>query len=601
MSARVLRGIGVSPGIAAGKALVFEARRPRAVRQLVDPARVPAEVARLRRAVEASRSQILEIQGRIANEVGAQYARIFEAHLLILEDRMLLEEAAARVRTQRVNAEYAVQEILEPIRQAFSRVEDGYLRERRSDVDDVGDRLLRNLLGQREGIQVDRPGETIVLAHDLSPSDMVQLHHHAIVGLVTETGGRTSHGAILARSLEIPAVVGVEGVCAQVRNHETIILDGTEGVVILSPDREVLAHYQARKQQLEYAGRALHTLVGLPAETLDGYRVRVTANIEFAEELAAVRAHGAEGVGLFRTEFLYVNRPDLPGEEEHFGIYRAVASEMHPRPTIIRTLDFGGDKLASAVPLTAEENPSLGLRAIRLCLHRPDLFRTQLRAILRASAFGSLRIMYPMISGAAELRAAKAILEEVKADLRREGIAFDPEIQAGIMIEIPSAAVTADLLAQEADFFSIGTNDLIQYALAIDRINEQVAYLYEPLHPAVLRMLRGVVSAAHNEGIWVSMCGEMAGDPLYALVLVGLGFDELSMAPGSIPMMKRIIRSVTYGQAFEVAQRMFGCATAREVESLLRQEMRARFPEYFTGDPPPPREPRPGSVRISSG
>jgi len=588
MSAQVFRGIGVSPGIAVGKALVVEVRRPRIKRERVDPARLPLEISRLRQALEASRRQLLEIQERIAKEVGPQYARIFDAHLLILEDRWLVEETSATIQAQGVNAEYALQEVLEPVRQAFSRVEDGYFRERRTDVDDVGDRVLRNLLGQRGSFHVEgMHGEAIVFAHDLSPSDTAQLHRDAVLGLVTETGGRTSHSAIMARSLEIPAVVGAEEICAHVVNHETVILDGTEGLVILAPDRDTLARYHARKQQLEYVGRALDKLGALPAETQDGYRVRVTANIEFPEELPAVQAHGAEGVGLYRSEFLYLNRPDLPGEEEHFAVYRAVAAEMHPRPTVIRTLDFGGDKLASSIQLAAEENPSLGLRAIRLCLHRPDIFRPQLRAILRASAFGALRIMYPMISGVAELRAANAILEDVKAELRRQGIAFDPAIQVGAMIETPSAAVTADLLAREVDFFSVGTNDLIQYALAIDRINEQVAYLYEPLHPAVLRMLRGVVSAAHNEGIWISMCGEMASDPLHGLLLVGLGFDELSMTPGAIPLMKRIIRSVTYGQAAEVAQRLFGCATAQEVERLLLQEMRARFPEYFAGDAVP--------------
>lgn len=595
MRPQVFRGIGVSPGIAVGKALVVEVRRPRIKREPVDPARLPLEISRLRQALEASRRQLLEIQERIAKEVGPQYARIFDAHLLILEDRWLVEQASAAIQAQGVNAEYALQEVLEPVRQAFSRVEDGYLRERRTDVDDVGDRVLRNLLGQRGSVHVEgMRGEAIVFAHDLGPSDTAQLHRDAVLGLVTETGGRTSHSAIMARSLEIPAVVGVEEICAHVVNHETVILDGTEGLVILDPDRETLARSHARKQQLEYAGRALHKLGALPAETQDGYRVRVTANIEFPEELPAVQAHGAEGVGLYRTEFLYLNRPDLPGEEEHFAVYRAVAAEMHPRPTVIRTLDFGGDKLASAIQLAAEENPSLGLRAIRLCLHRPDIFRTQLRALLRASAFGSLRIMYPMISGVAELRAANAILEDVMAELQRQGVAFDPEIQVGAMIETPSAAVIADLLAREVDFFSVGTNDLIQYALAIDRINEQVAYLYEPLHPAVLRMLRGVVSAAHNEGIWISMCGEMASDPLHGLLLVGLGFDELSMTPGAIPLMKRIIRSVTYGQAADVAQRLFGCATAQEVEGLLLLEMRARFPEYFAGDGVPGVEGRPG-------
>jgi phosphotransferase system enzyme I (PtsI) len=585
MTPQVFRGIGVSPGIAIGRALVIEARRPRAKREVLEPTRVPAEVVRLRKALDDARHQILEVQGRIAKEVGAQYGRIFDAHLLILEDRLLAEEAIAYLQSHCVNAEYAVQEVLEPIRQAFSRVEDGYLRERRSDVDDVGDRVLRNLLGQRPTIHVERPGETILFAHDLTPSDTATLQRDAILGVATETGGRTSHSAIMARSLEIPAVLGIENICTHAKNQDVVILDGLEGLVILTPDREILGHYHARKQHLEYVGRALHKLGSLPAETQDGYRVRVTANIEFPAELPQAKAHGAEGIGLYRSEFLYLNRPDLPAEEEHFAVYRAVAAEMQPRPTIIRTLDFGGDKLASAIHLATEENPSLGLRAIRLCLHRPDLFRAQLRAILRASAFGPLRIMYPMISGVAEVRAANALLAEVKAELAAAGVQFSHEIQVGAMIEIPSAAVIADLLAREVDFFSVGTNDLIQYALAIDRINEQVAYLYEPLHPAVLRMLRTVVSAAHNEGIWVSMCGEMAGDPVYSLLLVGLGFDELSMTPASIPLVKRMIRSITYGQAASLAHRLFGCVTAQEVETLLRQEMRSRFPEYISGNP----------------
>jgi phosphotransferase system enzyme I (PtsI) len=589
MPPQIFRGIGVSSGIAIGKAVVIEKRRPHAKREVLDAARLPGEVSRLRQALDLSRRQILEIQERIAKEVGQQYGRIFDAHLLILEDRLLVEEATAYIQTHGVNAEYAVQQVLEPVRQAFSRIEDGYLRERRTDVDDVGDRILRNLLGHRAILPVERPGaEAIVFAHELSPSETAQLHRDAILGVVAETGGRTSHSAIMARSLEIPAVVAVENIMPHVGDQDTVILDGTEGIVILWPDREMVGHYLERKQHLEYFGRALHKVGGLPAETQDGYRVRVAANIEFPSELAHAHAHGADGIGLYRSEFLYLNRSDLPAEEEHFSVYRAVAAEMQPRPTVVRTLDFGGGKLASALELESEENPSLGLRAIRLCLRKPDLFKTQLRAILQASAFGTLRIMYPMISGVEELRAANAILEEAKAELRARGVAFDPHLQVGVMVEIPSAAVIADLLAKEVDFFSVGTNDLIQYALAIDRINEQVAYLYEPLHPAVLRMLRTVVSAAHNEGIWVAMCGEMASDPLHALLLVGLGFDELSMSPGSIPLMKRIIRSVTYAQASDLAQRVFACATAREVEQLLRHEMRGRFPEYFSGEPVPP-------------
>ena len=584
---QVFRGVGVSPGIAIGKALVIEVRRPRAKKEHLDAAQIPAEVARLQRALEISRNQILELQQKIAGELGEQYGRIFEAHLLILEDRLLSQEAVRRVEQEQINAEYAVQEILEPIRQAFSRVEDGYLRERRTDVDDVGDRLLKNLLGQRPALPLDQARNVILFARDLSPSETAQLHPGSILGVVTETGGRTSHSAIMARSLEIPAVVGVERICGQVADQDAVILDGSEGVVIVAPDREILGHYQARKQHIEYVGRALHKLGALPAETQDGYRIRVAANIEFPAEVAQAKAHGSEGIGLYRSEFLYVNRPDLPVEEEHFSVYRAVAAEMHPHPVVIRTLDFGGGKLASAIQLAAEENPSLGLRAIRLCLRHPALFRIQLRAILRASAFGTLRIMYPMVSGVAEVRAANLILAQVKQELKREGVPFDPAIQVGAMIEIPSAAIVADLLAKEVDFFSVGTNDLIQYALAIDRVNEQVAYLYEPLHPAVLRMLRSVVTAAHNEGIWVSMCGEMAGDPLYAMLLIGLGFDEVSMTPVSVPLMKRIIRAVSYGQAADVTQRLYRCATAQEVERFLQQEMKLRFPEYFMGAAPP--------------
>jgi phosphotransferase system enzyme I (PtsI) len=586
---RVFRGAGVSPGIAIGRALAIEVRRPRAKRETLDPGQVSAEITRLQRALEASRAQIVELQQKIAGELGEQYARIFEAHLLILQDRLLVEEAAKRIARDCVNAEFAVQEVLGPVRQAFSRVEDGYLRERRTDIDDVGDRLLRNLMGQRSVLPLDQARDVVLFAHDLSPSETAQLAPGAILGVVTETGGRTSHSAIMARSLEIPAVVGIEHICGEVTGQDTVILDGTEGIVIVAPDREILGHYQARKQHIEYVGQALHKLGALPAETQDGYRIRVSANIEFPSEVAHAKAHGAEGIGLYRSEFLYVNRPDLPAEAEHFSVYRAVVEEMHPLPVVIRTLDFGGGKLSSAIQLAAEENPSLGLRAIRLCLREPELFRLQLRGILRASAFGTLRIMYPMISGVAEVRAANQILEEVKAELRREGVPFDPAIPVGAMIEIPSAAMVADLLAREVDFFSVGTNDLIQYALAIDRVNEQVSYLYEPLHPAVLRMLRSVVAAAHNEGIWVAMCGEMAGDPLFAMLLIGLGFDELSMAPTSVPLMKRIIRSVTYGQAADLSQRLWRCATAQEVEEFLRREMRLRFPEYFAGGGPPER------------
>ena len=583
MTPQVFRGIGVSPGVAIGRAVVIEARRPRAKREALEPTRLPAEVDRLRRALEDARRQIVEVQGRIAKEVGAQYGRIFDAHLLILEDRLLAEEAIAYIQSHHVNAEYAVQEVLEPVRQAFSRVEDGYLRERRSDVDDVGDRILRNLLGQRPTIQVERPGEAILFAHDLTPSDTATLQRDTILGVATETGGRTSHTAIMARSLEIPADGRHREHCAANQDRRYGHRGRAEGTVVIEPRPRAFRHYHDRKQRLQYFGspsanwktcrRRRRTAIGC------GWRRTSSVPPSFPRP----RPSGRRADRTVPKEFLYLNRPSLPMEEEHFDVYRGCGSGDRARPTIIRTLDFGGDKLPSAIRLATEDNPSLGLRAIRLCLHRARAVSQPDPGHPAGQRFGPLSIMYPMISGRGGGSRRQALLEEMKAELRAAGIAFDADIQMGAMIEIPSAAIIADLLAREVDFFSVGTNDLIQYALAIDRINEQVAYLYEPLHPAVLRMLRAVVSAAHNEGIWVSMCGEMAGDPLYSLLLVGLGFDELSMTPASIPLMKRMIRSITYGQAAGLAHQLFGCATAQEVEKLLRHEMRSRFPRVHLG------------------
>jgi len=576
-----LTGIGVAPGIAIGKAALLPRRELRVTRRTVAAAEVPLEQSRLREAAARARRQVEGIRARAAEALGPRYASIFDSHLAILADAQFLAEIQEWIAAAGLNAEAALQEVARRYADALARLEDGYLQGRRTDVDDVAERLLQSLLGA-EAPRLDALSpDTIIVAHSLAPSETAQLDRRHIQGFVTEVGGRTSHTAILARSMEIPAVVGLAGITSQVREHDLLVLDGITGAVLVNPDQEVLASYQARKEAYEQFTRQLHVLGALPAETADGYRVRVTANIEFPGEAAAARLHGAEGVGLYRTEFLYANRTMPPTEEEHFAAYRTVAEAMAPNPVTIRTLDLGGE-VAPAAAAEPDSRAAPGLRAIRLCLRRPDLFRTQLRAILRASVHGSLRVMFPLVSGVGELREARAHLEAVKGELDAAGVPFDPRLEVGVMIETPSAAVIADLLAREADFLSLGTNDLIQYTLAIDRGNEQVAYLYEPLHPAVLRLIRNTISAARDAGIWVAMCGEMAGDPLYTAVLVALGIDELSMNPGAIPLVKRIIRSLSTGEALQVIHQLSACSTAREAEGLLRREMARRLPELFT-------------------
>lgn len=577
-----LTGIGVSPGIAIGKAVLLGRGDLQVARRTVGAAEVPLEQTRLREAVARARRQVEGIRARAAEALGPRYAAIFESHLAVLADEQFPAEVADRIAAARLNAEAALEDVARRYADALARLEDEDLRGRRTDVDDVAERLLRNLLGAEAPRLESLPPEAVLVAHALTPSEAALLDRRRVQGFITEVGGRTSHTAILARSLEIPAVVGVPGIRSRVREHDLVVLDGITGTVLVNPDRGLLGDYKARKEAYEQFSRQLHVLGALPAETTDGYRVMVTANIEFPGEVAAARQHGAEGVGLYRTEFLYVNRTTPPTEEEHFAAYRTVAEAMAPHPVIIRTLDLGG-----AVAPVGVADPEWGggiprVRAIRLWLRRPDLFRTQLRAVLRASAYGRLKVMFPLITGVAELREARGHLEAAKEELRAAGVPFDPRLEVGVMVETPSAAVIADLLAREADFLSLGTNDLIQYTLAVDRDSEQVASLYEPLHPAVLRLIRSTISAAHNAGIWVGMCGEMAGDPLYTAVLVALGVDELSMNPAAIPLVKRVVRTLSTAEAFRVVHELAACSTAREADGLLRREMGRRLPELFS-------------------
>ncbi len=419
------------------------------------------------------------------------------------------------------------------------------------------------------------------MAHDLSPADTASLDIGKVSGFITNIGGRTSHTAIMARALEIPSVVGLEKATKEISNGDLIIIDGTLGKVIVNPTEDILSQYLEKEQRYDIAQKELFKLKDLPAETKDGYRISLLANIELTEELDSILRHGAEGIGLYRTEWLYLNRKDLPSEEEHFGIYKKVVERVLPYPVTIRTLDLGGDKFVSPMDLAQEMNPAMGLRAIRFCLKEVEIFKAQLRAILKASVFGKVRILFPMISGLDEILEAKRILAEAKEELEKKGVPFDAKIEIGIMIEIPSAVTIADILAKEVDFFSIGTNDLIQYSLAIDRINEHVSYLYEPLHPAVLRLIGNVVNYAHEQGIKVGMCGEMAGEPLYIPILLWLGIDELSMNALSILGVKRILRLITYQESKACVEEIWKLPTAREIEAFLKGEMRKRFPLEF--------------------
>lgn len=455
----------------------------------------------------------------------------------------------------------------------FLKIEDEYLKERAADINDVGKRILRNLLGKEKKSLGDIGFRSIIVAHDISPSDTAAMFTKNVAAFVTDIGGKTSHTAIMAKSLEIPAVVGLEGVTAKVNSGDMLIVDGTLGIVIIDPDEEALKDYQGRLEKLKGIADKFLLVKDLSAVTTDGRIVVINANIEFPDEVPSAKLHGGQGIGLYRTEFFYMNRKDSPSEEEHYQAYKYVAQEMSPQSVVIRTLDIGGDKFLSQFNIPHEMQPFLGWRAIRFCLARPDIFKLQLRAILRASVHGNLKLMYPMISGVDELRQANQFLAEAKEELRRKGQAFNDKIEVGVMIEVPSAALTADILAKEADFFSIGTNDLIQYSLAVDRSNEKVAYLYDPAHPAILRLVKSIIEAAHQAKIKVAMCGEMAGEPSLALILLGLGLDEFSMPPQVIPELKYIIRAVGFKFAQEFAQQVLKLSTGKEVEEFSQAKL----------------------------
>ena len=581
----MLRGIGVSPGIIIGKAFLFaHADIEVSPITLATRAEINRDINRFKQALAKSKDQLRTVRKEVERKKQKEARYIIDAQLLILEDKILVGNIINIIKEKGIDAASAVKEAVRSLNRSFDDVDDEYLRERKTDIDYIGERIIRNILGAKRHDISTLQEQSIIVAHDLSPADTANLDTKVVMGFVTNTGGKTSHTAIMARALEIPSVVGLENVTKEVNSGDVIVVDGSIGVVIVRPTADTLRNYSEKKHMYEQLQQELFQYKDLPAETPDGFHIRLLANIELLEEVSSIREHGAEGIGLYRTEFLYLNRKELPAEEEQLSIYKKVIKTIAPLPVTIRTLDLGGDKFLSPLDLVEEMNPVMGLRAIRLCLKEVSIFKTQLRALLRASAFGELKILFPMISGMQEIYQIKDILAALKHDLKKAGIAFNPTVQIGIMIEIPSAATIADLLAREVDFFSIGTNDLIQYTLAIDRVNEHVSYLYNPLHPAVIRLIKMVVDSAHSNGIEVVMCGEMAGEPLYLPILLGLGIDELSMNPLCILKVKKTLRSISYRQSRDFVKTIDHFKTAEEIEQFMKHEMIRRFPEQ--GDAP---------------
>jgi phosphotransferase system enzyme I (PtsI) len=559
-------GAGVSPGTAHGKIHVVRDDMDDVPRYRIAPSQIADEIGRFEAALIQTRMQILELQQRIAESIGTKDAAIFDAHLLVVEDRTLIDEVLRKLETDLCNVEWVFQEVATRYAETLSKIDDPYLRERALDIQDVTKRVIRNLQGKAPKKFLGLSEPHILIAHNLTPSDTASMKRENVLGIATDLGSRTSHTAIMARSLNIPAIVGLHDITAKLETGQYVLLDGTDGLLIVDPVPETLAHYADIESKRARIVARLKELRETSSTTRDGRHIVLSANIELPEDVDAVAANGAEGIGLYRTEFLYLNRSTLPTEEEQYEIYRKVAERVRPDPLIIRTFDLGGDKLApGTVDIADELNPFLGWRAIRFCLENIDIFKTQLRAILRASAVGNVKIMFPMISGLDELRGAIAVFEECKKELSKSKFAIGEEIEVGAMIEIPSAAISANVLAREADFFSVGTNDLIQYALAVDRVNEKIAHLYEPTHPAVLRLLKMIADAAHENDIWVGVCGEMAGDVALVPLLLGLGMDELSASATLVPRVKRAVQSLAIPECRELVEVALNLDTASEI------------------------------------
>jgi len=577
---RVFTGIKASPGIAIGRAFILDRTLQPVERKTIPDKRVSKQVKAFLSAIKKSMKEIETIRASLGADKAKELSTVLDTHIMLLKDDALQSDVIKIIEEQRVNAAWAVTEHVGRFNEMLASLSGEYLSSRVADLNDIKNRILRNL-GPGGGIcRLDEaPEGSVIVAQDINPSEAVQIDTGRIVGFVTELGSKTSHSAIIAKAHEIPAVVGATGVLQSVKPGTRMIVDGIDGKIILSPTRKQIAEYENKQRSYKYYVTELLSAADLPAESRDGFRLAIEANIESPADVKTALRHGAAGIGLYRTEYLFISEGRIPTQEEHLSSYKQVAEEIAPHSATIRTIDIGGEKLVDAVEMPPQRNPALGLRAIRLCFARQEIFKNQIKGILRAGVHGNLKIMFPMISGIEELKKGKAIIEECKKELRKAHTAFNADMEVGIMIEIPSAALTADILAPECDFFSIGTNDLIQYTIAIDRANEEVAYLYNPLHPAVLRTIKMVVEAAHRHKVRVGVCGEMAGEPLYALMLMGLGVDELSMNPVAIPAVKKVIRSSLLCESLEIARKALRFQTADEIEAYIYNVMSKRYPQ----------------------
>lgn len=563
----MIKGMNASPGIALGKALVLEHNEIIIEKKTIE--NIELEQKKLMDAIDKSKEELIKVKERALVELGAEKAEIFEAHLLVLQDPELVDSTLSKIKDEKVNADYALNEIKSMFVSMFESMDNEYMKERAADIKDVANRVLRHILNIKFIDLSALEDEVVLIANDLTPSDTATMNKKKVLGFLTNIGGRTSHTAIMARTLEIPAVVGLKNITRAVKDGDYVIFNGETGEVIVNPDENTINEYRDLKEKFEKEKKELESLKGQESKTLDSRHVELAGNIGTPNDVQGLINNDAEGVGLYRTEFLYMDRSDFPTEDEQYESYKAVLESMNPKPIVIRTLDIGGDKELSYLQMDKEMNPFLGYRAIRLCLDRQDIFKTQLRALLRASVSGNLRIMFPMISSLEELLLAKEILESVKCDLDKEGISYSKNIEVGMMIEVPSAALISDILAKHVDFFSIGTNDLIQYTTAVDRMNEKIQNLYNQFNPAVLRLIKMVIDNGHKEGKWVGMCGEAAGDKRMIPILLGMGLDEFSMSPISILSARKLINSLKYKEMKEVAEKVVSMGTSKEIEEYM--------------------------------
>lgn len=563
----MIKGIGASPGIAIGK--VFLKKGPEIIVKKITTEDVVTEVDRLNASIEKARTQINCLYEKTIKTVGEEEAKIFESHIMMLDDPEVFGQVRYKINKEKINAEWAIKEIADTFIQIFDSMEDEYLKERADDLKDVTNRVIHILLGIQLVDLASLSEDVIIISEDLTPSDTAQMNKERVLGFITEMGGKTSHSSIMARTMGIPAIVAAEGIMECVTTGDTIAFNGEDGTIVINPDEKTINEFIDKKEDLERFKKSLESLRGAKSISTDGFEVELVANIGNPNDVDGILENDGEGVGLYRTEFLYMDRDMLPTEEEQVEAYKEVAQRLKNKPVVIRTLDIGGDKELPYLEMPEEINPFLGYRAIRLCLDRKDIFKTQLRAILRASTQGNIKIMFPMISSIEELREAKAILEEAKEELYRENIPYSDKIEVGMMVEIPAVAVISDLFAKEVDFFSIGTNDLIQYATAVDRGNRKIAHLYNQFHPAVLRLIKTVIENGHKEGIWVGMCGEVAGDPKLIPVLLGMGLDEFSMSPSSILKARWIINNLSKKEMEDVVNKVINLPTASEVQEFL--------------------------------